>query len=78
MGVGFGAGHCGRGARSGIPAEFFTTVTMELDDGTMVRMQTVWFVALLATVEANAFLLSNFVKSLSKSGEQIETWLDEQ
>jgi hypothetical protein len=61
-----------------IPAEFFTTVTMELDDGTMVRMQTVWFVALLATVEANAFLLSNFVKSLSKSGEQIETWLDEQ
>lgn len=60
-----------------IPAEFFTTVTMELDDGTMVRMQTVWFVALLATVEANAFMLNSFVNALSKSGEQVETWLDE-
>ncbi len=61
-----------------IPAEFFTTVTMRLDDGTMVRLQTVWFVALLASVEANAFLLSNFVNSLSKSGEQIEVYLDEE
>lgn len=60
-----------------IPAEFFTTVTMKLDDGTMVRLQTVWFVALLASVEANAFMLNNFVNALSKSGEQIETYLDE-
>lgn len=59
-----------------IPAEFFATVTMQLDDGTMIRLQTVWFVALLATFEANAAMLSSFVKSLSKSGDQIETYLD--
>lgn len=60
-----------------IPAEFFTTVTMRLDSGQMIRLQTVWFVALLASVEANAFMLSNFVNSLSRSGEQIEAYLDE-
>lgn len=59
-----------------IPAEFFVTATFPLDDGTMVRMQAVWFVATLATVEANAFMLSTFVNSLSKSGEQIEAYLD--
>ncbi len=61
-----------------IPAEFFTTVTMQLDSGQMIRLQTVWFVALLASVEANAFMLSNFVNSLSKSGDQIEAFLDDQ
>lgn len=61
-----------------IPAEFFVTATFPLDDGTMVRLQAVWFVATLASVEANAFMLSTFVNSLSKSGEQIEAFLDAQ
>lgn len=60
-----------------IPAQFFTTAAFELDDGQMVRMQTVWFVALLASIEANDFMLNKFVNSLSKSGDQIETFLDE-
>lgn len=63
-------------ALAAIPAEFFVTATFELDDGTMVRMQTVWFVATLASVEANAFLLSSFVGALSNSGDQVENWLD--
>lgn len=62
-------------ALAAIPAEFFVTATFELDDGRMIRMQTVWFVATLASVEANDFLLSNFVGALSKSGEQVEYWL---
>lgn len=65
-------------ALAAIPAEFFVTATFPLDDGTMIRMQAVWFVATLATVEANAFLLSTFVNSLSKSGDQIEAYLDAQ
>lgn len=60
-----------------IPAQFFTTAAFRLDDGTVVRMQTVWFVALLASIEANNFMLNNFIKSLRKSGEQVEAWLDD-
>lgn|GEM_PF-2058146 len=60
-----------------IPAEFFTTVTMPLDDGTMVRMQTVWFVAQLASMEANAFMLHTFVGALKNTGDQVETYMDD-
>ncbi len=62
-------------ALAAIPAEFFVTATFELDDGRMIRMQTVWFVATLASVAANDILLSKFVGALSKSGEQVEYWL---